>query len=116
MAFTIASVSNADYVSGNKKVKVRTLTFDSSYATGGESLTPSEVGLKVITECKPHGPFRTSSGSTAISVSYDYTNSKMFAYRTKDPGNAGGADVPLQEVANTTDLSTFSGRVTFVGY
>ena len=115
MALTISRVSGADHVEGNTKVRVRTITFDSSYPTGGESLTAADFGLRRLFEVRPHGLFRTSSGTTAISVDYDHTNSKLLAYRGIDPANAGGAQVPWQEVANTTDLSAFSGRVTAIG-
>ena len=117
MAVTITSVAGADYSVANKRVRIRKITFDSSYPTGGESITASDVGLHKITEAIPHGAFRkTSDGSTAVFVSYDYTNSKLFAYRQKDPANAGGADIPLPEVGNTVDLSGFHGYVTFVGW
>lgn len=73
-----------------------TLTFDSSYPTGGEPLTAADLGfsdnateLKVI-------PVRQG----AIIVSYDGANAKLLAYW----GNAGTASV-LPEVTATTDLS-----------
>lgn len=117
MALTLTRVRQGDTVFGNKKVKTRDVVFDSSYPTGGESLTAAQVGLKTIVAAIPHGAFRkTSDGSTAVLVSYDHTNSKLFAYRQKDPANAGGADIPLPEVGNTIDLSGFSGRMTFIGW
>lgn len=111
MALTIAKVTGADYVAGNKKVRVRTVTFDSSYPTAGESLTAPDVGLKAIQQFIPHGTFRNADGTAAIEVSYDYTNSKLIAHW----GNAGVASV-LPEVTNTTDISAYSGRVTIVGH
>lgn len=116
MALTIAKVTGADTVFGNKKVKVRTITFDSSYADNGESLTASDVGLRKIEQVIPNGPFRKSDGSDAIVPSYDFTNAKLLAFDQKDPGSAGGTDIAFPEVANTTDLSAYSGRVTFIGY
>lgn len=113
MALTVAKISgvSTDFVEGNKKVRVRTVTFDSSYATGGEALTASDFGLRVLTEVRPHGAFRTTDATSAVTVSYDHTNAKLVAYW----GNAGSASV-LPEVTSTTDLSTYSGRVTAVGY
>lgn len=35
---------------------------------------------------------------------------KVKAYRQKDPGNAGGADIALPEVGDTVDLSAVSAR------
>lgn len=111
MALTVAKVAGADYTVSNKRVRVRTITFDSSYLTAGESLTPADVGLRVIDEARSHGPFRVTDGTSSIDVSYDHTNKKLLAYW----GNAGTASV-APEVTSTTDLSTYSGRMTFVGW
>jgi hypothetical protein len=110
MALTVTKVTGADYVSGNKRVKVRDITFDSSYATAGEALTAATVGLKTIEQAIPNGAFRSTDATNSIVVSYDRTNSKLVAYW----GNAGSASVS-PEVTSTTDLSTYSGRITFVG-
>ena len=111
MALTISRVANADYVVSNKKVKVRDITFDASYVTGGLSLTPADVGLKVIQQAVPHGLAKPATTTTAIEVSYDYTNSKLVAYW----GNAGTASV-IPEVTNATSLATQVVRITFIGY
>ena len=111
MALTIAKVTNADFVDGNKRRRVRTVTFDSSYATAGESLVPSDVNLRAITEAIPHGAFRNTAGTKAVEVSYDYTNNKLLAYWSK-----GGPTDGLPEVDSTFDLSTYSGRMTFIGF
>lgn len=112
MALTVAKVTGADRIEGNKKVKVRTITFDSSYPTGGEALTASTLGFRKVEEVRPHGVFRNTDGTLAVPVSYDHTNSKLLAYQYNG-ASAGVAQ--LLEVANTTDLSAFSGRVTVVG-
>jgi hypothetical protein len=114
MALTITRVVTKRGV-GSRKNVVADLTFDSSYDDNGESLTAADVGMRKLEEVIPHGPFRKSDGSDAVLVSYDHTNSKLVAFRGKDPANAGGADVPFPEVANTTNLGSYSGRVTFVG-
>lgn len=114
---TAAKLSpSADTVFGNKKVKVRTVTFSSSYATGGESLTAANVGLKRIEVAIAHGPFRKTDATDAVFGSYDHTNNKLAAYRQKDPGATGGADIALPEVGSGTDLSGYSGRMIFIGY
>lgn len=117
MAFTIATVSGVqDFVAGNKKIRHRKLTFDSSYATGGEPLVASEFGLKKIEHVMVHGAARKSDASDAVICSYDYTNGKLVAYRQKDPAAAGGADIALPQVGNTVDLSSYSVHVTVIGY
>ena len=104
MALTIAKVTGADHVEGNKRVKVRTITLDSSYPTGGYSLVPADVGLRRIETVQGSLAPATSGGATAREVSYDFTNQKLQVYTT---GSA--------EAASTSDQSAFSIRVRFVG-
>ena len=84
----------------------RKVTFDSSYATGGEALTPSQVGLTSI------------SGVEAIDnhagyvFEYDQANSKLIAYWAD---NNAAADSALIEVANATDLSAVAPTFRFTG-
>lgn len=87
-----------------------TIAFDSSYATGGESLDFTSAGLDM---------FRTVLGVLVETKSgylfeYDYTNKKVKAYRFDYDAVADGAAI---EVANTTDLSAVTGvRVFAWGY
>ena len=113
MALTIASVTGADRVEANKRVKVRTLTFSNSYPTGGEVLTPALCGLRVIYEVRPHGAAKNAAGTSALELAYDFVNQKLQAYRY-DGASAGKAF--LEEVTAAVDLSTFSVRCTIVGY
>jgi len=46
---------------------------------------------------------------------FDLANSKVLVYDQKDPAAAGGADIPLPEVANNTDLSGTSFRFVATG-
>lgn len=108
---TVTTVSGASRKDGNRRHKCFDITFDSSYPDNGEALTPATLGMRVVEEFIPHGPFRKSDGSDAIHVSFDRTNNKLIAYW----GNAGTASA-LPEVTDTTDLSAYSGRVTVIGY
>jgi hypothetical protein len=111
MALTVAAVTGSKpYITGNRDVVVRTITFDNNYPTGGEALTAASFGLKRLDEVRPHGAFRNTDATLGIVVSYDHTNAKLVAYW----GNAGTAS-GMPEVTDTTDLSTYSGRVTAVG-
>jgi hypothetical protein len=110
MALTLSKVDA--YVEGNKRVRVYDVTFDSSYATGGESLLASDVGLKKVINV-PDALAKNSTGTSGVPVVYDYANSKLQAYRY-DGSSAGKAF--LEEVANAVDLSTFTVRLTFIGF
>lgn len=107
---TVAKVTDGNYVIGNKRVHTFTITFDDSYVTAGEPLTAATLGFSKIIEVRAHGPFRNTDATLGIVVSYDHTNSKLVAYW----GNAGSVS-GMPEVASTTDLSTYSGRITAIG-
>lgn len=110
MALTLTKISA--YTSGNKRHRVYDVTFDSSYPTGGESLTAADVNLRKIEELIVHGPATaTRGGTTGVLATYDYTNSKLQAFW----GNAGTASV-LPEVTDTTNVATQICRITAIGY
>lgn len=77
---------------------VKQVTFDSSYATGGESLTPAMLGLTSIVFLDPNA----AGGYFFV---YDYANQKLLAYLS------GSANAVLAEVASTTDLSAIATRI-----
>lgn len=109
MALTISIKNKNGFadVAGDFWVAVADVTFDSSYPTGGESLVASD--FKLPTQASIIYLNATSVGGYVFS--YDFTNKKLLAYRQKDPAAAGGADIALPEVADTTSLSTVVTRV-----
>lgn len=112
MALTITSVSQGDYSVANKRIRTRDVTFDSSYATGGLSLKPSDVGLRQIVSAAPCGAGRAgASGATGAEVSYDYTNQKLQAYVSN-----GASPALLNEAPAATNLSTVKVRMVFTGF
>lgn len=112
MALTVASINgdglDAD-VWGRSRVRVVDVTFDSSYDTGGESFTPSNVGLHEIDAVIVTG----DTGGYVIE--YDRANQKLVAYQQTDPAAIGGADIPLTEVAAATDLSAVTVTAIAIG-
>lgn len=116
MALTFAKLSpSPDTVWGNKRVKFRKVTFDSSYPTGGEAVAAADFGLKQLGSVIVQGAARKSDSTDAVLVSFDHTNSKLVCYRQKDPAATGGADIALPEVANTTSLASYSVHVVAIG-
>jgi hypothetical protein len=104
MSVSIAKVSGADTVFGNQRVKVRDITFDSSYPTGGESVTASDVGLKKVLYAIP--TVQAVGGTQNVAnVYYDPTNAVLKVF-DETPAEAG----------NGQDLSTLVVRVVFFGY
>lgn len=95
MATIIAEEDITDFGQGDHYYLV-TVAFDSSYATNGEALDlAANRSIKRLI-------LQPTAGYV---FEWDRANQKIKAYRGKDPGNAGGADIPLVEVANAVDLS-----------
>lgn len=93
----LAFVDEARSVIRNKRFVTATCTFDSSYPTGGEPLTPADLGLNTIDYLAAN-----TDGSNAFV--WDKANNKLKAY------TAAGA-----EVANATNLSAVVIRLFAVG-
>jgi hypothetical protein len=133
------AVSNVKPIrTGNLRSAVATITFDSSYPTGGESLSPSLLGLQNI-------EYFSVDSSPGYTFKYDYTNSKILVYfprgavtgtlaATVNSGatpvtsaSANGAIITLAgnpavsagagvEVTNATDLSSLVIRIYAIGF
>lgn len=96
MALTIDNKQR--WVAGTKRFCICTISFDSSYPTGGEDFTLADFGFKRRIDYG-HG-----FGSGYVCEA-DRTNLKILAYYG-DNNNA--SDGPLIEVPNTTNLSTLT--------
>jgi hypothetical protein len=109
MALTISLTGDWMHSIGDLKAVHGIVTFDNSYASGGESLTAANVGLQKILFMS------LNQGEDGYVYKYDYTNSKVLAYVSKDPAAAGGADIVLQE-AGAIDLSAAVVNFFAIGY
>ncbi len=96
MALTITRTGDWLGNAGNETTATVTIAFDSSYDSGGESLTPANLGLGVIT----HVTIEPKGGYV---FEYDYTNKKVIVY-VEEAVAAGG---PLVEASG--DLATLTG-------
>src|SRR5262245_24982053 len=95
MALTLTEVGTRQYV-GSNFLRTFDITFDSSYATGGEAIVPGDVGFVTSIDVFDS---ETIPGTTVRSVAYDRTNGKLLAY------NPAGT-----EITNTTNLSAITVR------
>lgn len=95
MALTISNLQHG--VSGNKRENIADVAFDSSYPTGGESLTPAQLGLTSVDVV-------LSDHKAGYNFVYDKANQKLLAYNG------------TTQVANTTDLSAITARVVAKGF
>lgn len=108
----ITFVADRPELVGTKRSVSGTATFDSSYPTGGEPVTPALLGLAFLSDLD----FEVASGSstTAYIVRWDRSvaSPKAMVY-FGDYNNA--ADAAFLEVPNTTDLSALTVRFTATG-
>ena len=91
MALTLDNFKRT--VFGNKRIAMCDCDFDASYPTGGEALTPENLGMVDL-------DFIIIEPRSGYVFTFDYTNEKVIAYVT---GSADGA--VLSEEGNITDMS-----------
>ena len=97
MPLTVA-VPSVNTVVGNQRLTVTQVTFDSSYLTGGELITPADVGLNAI-----HALI--SFASSGYNVTYDATAGSLIVYD----------HILGVEVVSTTDLALITADLIAFG-
>ena len=103
MAVAISNLTNYGPGAGGTVTKTATITFDSSYPTGGEAVTAANFGLSRILSL-------TLAPNVGYVAEYVPSTSKIKAYWT----GAATAAV-LAEVTDTTNLATAAFEATIVG-
>lgn len=91
MALTIATTKRE--LSGRQRVVEGTATFDSSYATGGESFAPSSIGLVAIDR------IFFEQGEDGYLFFWDSANEKIKIFES------GTASAALDEQDSAADMS-----------
>ena len=115
MALTFDIVARTLHPEGGKRMNVVNITFDSSYPTGGEAVTANNLGLNAITTVVTQPGYASSNPTGAVVPVWDRTNKKILIFQSKDPGNAGGADIGLVQYTSTGDLSNLTITVLAIG-
>lgn len=95
MALTI-TVEKTIQLESSEQLYLGSVTFDSSYPTGGEAfdLPGNAIAEYVFTD-----------GLGGYVTGWDRANQKLKLYRQTNPAAAGGADVALIEFTNAGDAS-----------
>ena len=109
MAIAISALTRPQMEGSRRKVR-GTITFDSSYPTGGEALTLKTIGLDVLEDLVISG--QSASSTTSYVVVWDRSAT---APKLKVHGGAASG-VALAEVTNTTDLSALVVRFEATGF
>lgn len=110
MALTLGTPDKK--VPGAEFVSIVDITFDSSYPAGGEVLTAADLGLNTIVTVLPSVAVDPDTVDNALVVAFDHTNSKILLFWGN---NDGGADGPLVEVADTTNVAAYTARLIVYG-
>ena len=97
---------NKKFKASNGYIVAAEHTFTNSYATGGEAVTPDDVGLEVIEQIIP-------SPASGYVFEYDAANGKLKAYYADYDAVADGAFI---EVAEAVDLSSVTVQLMVIGY
>lgn len=111
MALTYTA--NPPQLVGTRRTVTGTITFDSSYATGGEAFSPQAIGLSQLTDLVV-SPGRDTNTSAMVPVWNRSTSAPTVLAMYGDNNNA--ADGALIEVPNATNLATLVCAYTATGY
>lgn len=102
MALTLTLSGDWQTVEGPRRKSRGTLAFDSSYPTGGESLTAADVGLRVIERV-------TVTPTNGYTFEYDHTNSLLKVFKAQSTGILNCVASRNQSTsAGIQDLATYS--------
>ncbi|WP_027085406.1 hypothetical protein [Cohnella panacarvi] len=101
MALTVSLVNRT--VFGDKKISVADVTFDSSYATGGEELDLKLLGLNSVL-------FLQSQPKDGYQVEWDGTNKKLLVRATGSANKAA-----FTQLDSATDIATLVIRIMAYG-
>lgn len=112
MALTLTIATDGRGAAGDKLVRRGTGNLGTSYTTGGMAFTKANLDLPVKVS---RLEVDNAGGYVFETVSLTNSGGLIKAYRQKDPGAAGGADIPLPEVANAVDLSAVTFNWTASG-
>lgn len=102
--FTTTTVTDAGL-----SMRVADITFDSSYATGGETLAASDFGLTSLVAiicC----PAVKSDNTDAMAVTWNKSTGKLMLWRD------AATNIALAQFTNTGDASAYTCRVLALGH
>ena len=103
------SQQTSPVVIGDLKLTVTNIVGDSSYATGGSAITPSQLGLSTVLATQSEAIATTGANNGASSFYYNTSTGKLQCFTT-------GATGALNEVAGAVNLSGLTIQVMAFGY
>lgn len=110
MAVSVSLKTDNHDVWGRLRVRLATITFDGSYATGGEAITPGQFSLHEFVQV--HASARPTGAAAKRVVQWDPAAKTLVVLQGD---NAAAAAGPLVEVPAAADLSTLVVDVLVIG-
>ena len=90
MAVTVSIPATSEPLStGNTKLTVRDVVLDDAYPTGGETVTPAQLGLSQVIAAQ--ASVKVAGTGSVTAVHYDIPTSKVVAYTAA--AEAGAVDL-----------------------
>jgi hypothetical protein len=112
MALTFTFVKGSEWEAGRVRGRTYDVRFDATYPTGGEPMTPDDVGFLNLLGAQWLGVQLNSgaSATTTVLPVFNMFNGNLQAYETGDV-----VSTFLDEVANGEDISFNLYRIMFIG-
>ena len=98
---------------GDRVVVIVDYTLDDSYQAGGYAVTPASLAMSEFSFVTV--VISSDIGTTTYVPQFNHVDNTIQLFQQTDPADTGGADVPLVEVADNTDVSTVKVRVLAIG-
>jgi hypothetical protein len=108
LTFTRPNINATFTDFGNFRGTILDVTLDSSYPSGGYSISPAKVGFKQIYGAKVLG-YRGPSSAILGNLEWDYLNGKLLALAAG--GSAGSPSLVVEEVVTMTSNAGRLSRV-----
>lgn len=98
------------------RFRVRDLTLSGNYATGGETVTAQQVGLKRIVYVTPMNVLIGGVAGTLASFSIASTNTSFTVKQSEDAAGVAGAVIGQEKTNAEAYVADSVIRVLIVGY
>lgn len=115
MSLGFSTVTRTLHPEGGKRMNVVNITFDSSYPTGGEAVTPNQLGLQAIDTVLCFPSYASSNPTGCVIPVWDQANKKILVFQQTDPAASGGANVGLVQFTDTASLANLTITVLAIG-
>ncbi len=120
MSVTLTPVAGASTVMGNKRIRVYDLAFGGTYATGGETVTASSLGLRKIHWVTPMNPITIgttlANGGTLPVFTISASGTSVAIAQLEDAAGTVGLPIGQEKTNAEAYVANATLRCVFIGY